>query len=127
MSTKLEGSGDVKTLIWNSKVFEPVWRYPVGPNPAATKAMLQAEYGTTAKRVEKVRINLRTAYGLVLGKHTDYLQSHLEGQVKWETTSNERDLLGLLKIVKSLSHKCDKDTEFDHIVYHTLLRRFMLF
>ena len=81
--TKLEGSGDVKTLIWNRKVFEPVWIYPVGPNPAATKAMLQAEYGTTAKRVEKVRINLSTAYGLVIGQCTNYLRSRIEEQVKW--------------------------------------------
>ena len=46
LSTKLEGGGDVKTLIRNKKVFEPAWLDPVGPNPAATKAMLQAEYGT---------------------------------------------------------------------------------
>ena len=68
MSTKLEGSGDVKTLIQNRKVFESAWLEPVEPNPAATKAMLQAEYRTRAKRVEKLRINLITAYGLVLGQ-----------------------------------------------------------
>ena len=68
MSTKIEGGGDVKMLIRNGKVFEPAWPEPVGPNPAATKAMLQAEYGTRAKRVEKLCINLRTEYGLVLGQ-----------------------------------------------------------
>ena len=40
--------------------------------------MLQAEYGTRSKRVEKLRINLSTAYGLVLGQCTDYLRSRLE-------------------------------------------------
>ena len=45
----------------------------------ATKAMLQAEYETRAKGVEKLRINLSTAYGLVLGQCTDYLRSRLEG------------------------------------------------
>ena len=44
----------------------------------ATKAMLQAEYGTRSKRVEMLRINLSTAYGLVLGQCTDYLRSRLE-------------------------------------------------
>ena len=73
LSTKLEGDGDGKTSIWNRKVSEPPWADPVGPNPEATKAMLQAEYGTRAKRVEKLRINLSTAYGLVLGQCTDYL------------------------------------------------------
>ena len=34
------GGDDVKTSICNGKVFEPVWPDPVGPNPAATKAML---------------------------------------------------------------------------------------
>ena len=89
--------------------------------------MLQAEYGTRSKRVEKLRINLSMAYVLVLGQCTDYLRSRLEGQEKWETTSNEWDLLELLKRVKSLLHKYDKDTEYHHIAYHTLLCRFMLF
>ena len=77
ISTKLESGGDVETLIRNGKVFEPTWPDPVGPNPAATKAMLQAEYGTRAKRVDKMRINLSTAYGLVLRQCTDYLRSRL--------------------------------------------------
>ena len=77
--------------------------------------------------MEKLRINLSTAYGLVLGQCTDYLRSRLEGQDKWEATSNERDLIGLLKSIKSLSHKYNEDTEYHHIAYHTLLRRFMLF
>ena len=47
-------------LIRNGKVFKPAWSYPVGQNTAATKAMLQAEDGTRAKRVEKLRINLST-------------------------------------------------------------------
>ena len=89
--------------------------------------MLQAEYGTRAKRMEKLRINLSTAYGLVLGKFTDYLRSRLERQERWEQTLNERDLLELIKIIKSLSHKYDEDTEYHHVVYHTLLCRFMLF
>ena len=127
LSTNLKGGSDVETLIRNGKVFEPVWPDPVGPNPAATKAMVQAEYGTRAKRVEKLRINLSTAYGLVLGQCTDYLLSRIEGQEKWETTSNERDLLRLLKSVKTLSHKYDDKTEYHHVVYCTLLHCFMLF
>ena len=91
----------------------------------ATKAILQAEYGTRAKSVEELRINLRITYGLVIGNFTDYLRSCLEGQDKWETTLNEQDL-GLLKIVKSLLHKYDEDTEYRYVAYHTLLRRFML-
>ena len=83
--------------------------------------MLQAEYGARANRVEKLRINLSTAYGLILGQCTDYLLSRLEGQDKWETTSNERDLLRLLKIVKSLLHKYDDEMEYHHVSYHTLL------
>ena len=71
-------------MIWNGKVFEPAWLDAVGPNPADTKDMLKAEYGTRAKRVGKLRINLSTAYGLVLGKCTDYLRSHLEVQERWE-------------------------------------------
>ena len=73
LRTKLEGDGDVETSIRNRKVFEPPWPDLVGPKPAATKAMLQAEYRTRAKRVEKLRINLSMAYGLVLGRCTDYL------------------------------------------------------
>ena len=67
LSTKLEGGGDVETLIRNRKVFEPAWPDLVGPNPAATKAMLHAEYGTRAKRVEKLHIYLSTEHSLVLG------------------------------------------------------------
>ena len=68
--TKIEGSGDVKTSIWNGKVFDPAWTDPVGTNQESTKDMLQAEYGTRAKRVEKLHINVRTAYGLVLRQCT---------------------------------------------------------
>ena len=107
LSTKIEGGGDVKTLIRNGKVFEPAWLDPVGPTPVATNAMLQALYGTRAKRVDKLRINLSTAYGLVPGQCAKYLRSRTEEKDKWETTSNEWDLLKLLKIVKYLSHKYD--------------------
>ena len=71
LSTKLEGGGDVKMSIRNGKVFDPAWPDPVGPNPAAIKAMLQVEYGMRAKRVEKLRINLSTTYILVLRECTD--------------------------------------------------------
>ena len=66
LSKKLEGSGDVETLIRNGKVFELAWPNPVRTTPEATEAMLRADYGTRAKRVEKLWINLSTAYGLVL-------------------------------------------------------------
>ena len=81
------------------------WLDPVGSRLDATKAMLQAEDRTRAKRVKKLRINLITSYGLVIGQCTNYLRSRIEGQEKWERTSNERDLLELLKSVKSLSQK----------------------
>ena len=94
---------------------------------AATKSMLQAEYGTRAKMMDKLWINLSTAYVLVLGQCTDYLRSHFEGQERWEQTSNEWDLLELIRSIKSLLHKYNKDTEYHHVACHTLLRRFMLF
>ena len=57
----------------------------------------------------------------------DYLWSCLKGLEKWETMLNRRDLLRLLKSVKSLLHRYYEDTEYHHVAYHTLLRRFMLF
>ena len=83
LSTNIEGGSDVETSIRNGKVIEPAWPDPVGPNPAATEAMLQAEYYMRVKRVEKLRINLSTEYGLVLGQFPDYLWSRIEGQEKW--------------------------------------------
>ena len=80
LSTNIEGGGDVKTLTWNRKFSELAWPNPVGPNPEATKAMLQAEYGTRAKRVEKLRVNLSTTYGLVIGKCIDYLRYNLDSK-----------------------------------------------
>ena len=50
LSMKLKGNSNVETSIRNRKVFNPAWPDPVGPNPAATKAMIQAEYGTRANR-----------------------------------------------------------------------------
>ena len=80
--TKLEGSSDAKTSIRNGKVFDPAWLDPVRPNAAATKSMLQAEYRTREKRVEKLSIDLRMSYGIVIGQCTDYMWSHLEVQEK---------------------------------------------
>ena len=77
--------------------------------------------------MEKLRINLSTAYGLVLGQCTDYLRSRLKGQERREQTSNEQVLLELIKSINSLLHKYDEDTEYHHIEYHTLIRCFMLF
>ena len=77
--------------------------------------------------MEKLRINIRIAYVLVLGQCTNCLRSQLDVQEKWERTSNKRDPLELLKSIKSLSHKYDKDTEYHHVAHHTLLRQFMLF
>ena len=51
----------------------------------------------------------------------------LEIKERREATSNKRDFLGLLKSIKSLSQKYDEYTEYHHVAYHTLLRRFMLF
>ena len=48
--------------IRNGEVFEPALPNPTGPNPEAVKAMLQAEYGTRAKRVDKLRLGLSTEY-----------------------------------------------------------------
>ena len=74
LSTKLVGGINVKTSSRDGKVFEPAWPEPVRLNPAAKNAMLQAEYGTGEKRVEKLRINLSTTYGLVIRQCTDYLR-----------------------------------------------------
>ena len=65
---------------------------------------------TREKRVEKLCTNLSTSYVLVLSQCTKYLQSLLERQEKWETTSNKVYLLKLLKSVKSLSHTYAEDT-----------------
>ena len=127
LSTNLEGGGNIKTLIWIGKFFETEWPDPVGPNPAAMKAVLQAKFRMRAKRVEKLRINLSKAYVIVLGQCTNYLRSRLEGQKKWEATTNERDLLGLIKIIQSFSQKYDEDTEYHHVASHTVLHCFMLF
>ena len=89
--------------------------------------MLRAEYGTRAKRVKKLRINLSTAYGLVLINCTEYLLSLIKVQEKWDITSNEQDLLEFLKSIKSFSHKYEEGTEYHHVAYHTLLCRFMIF
>ena len=110
LSTKLEGGGDVDTSIWNGKVFELVWTNPVGPTAEYIKAMLQVEYGTREKRLEKLRRNLSTEYGLVLGQRTKYLRSQIEGRDKWEEKSNKRNLLDIIKSIKYLLHKYDKDT-----------------
>ena len=40
--------------------------------------MLQVEHGTRTKSVEKLRINLGTAYGIVLGQCTDYMEVRRE-------------------------------------------------
>ena len=77
--------------------------------------------------MEKLRINLSTSYSLVLGQCTNYLRSWLNIKDNRERTYNERDLLKLLKGVKSLSQKHDEGTEYRHVVYHTLLCHFMLF
>ena len=84
LSRKLEGGGNVNTSIWNGKLFEPAWPDLVGPNPAATKAMLQTEYWTRANRVEELGINLSISYNLLIGKCTEYLRSRLKGQDRWE-------------------------------------------
>ena len=66
-----------------------------------------------------------TVLRLVTQSH--YLRSQIERQEKWETTSNERYLLKLLKIVNSLFHKYEKEMKYHNVAYHTILRRFMLF
>ena len=75
---------------------------------------------------KKFRINLSTAYGLVLGQCTEYLWSRLKVQEKWEAALNNQDLLGLLKIIKFLLQKYNEGTEYHHVAYHTLLHQFML-
>ena len=60
LSTKIKGGGDVETWIRNRKASETAWQNPLGPNPESIKAMLQAEYVTSAKMVEKLQLNLST-------------------------------------------------------------------
>ena len=63
----------------------------------------------------------------MLRQCTDYLWSRLEGQERWEHTSNEQNLLELINTIKSLSHIYDEDTEYHHVAYFTLFCQFMLF
>ena len=113
LNKNLESGGDVKTSIRNGKFFEPAWPDPVGPNPAATKSMLQAEYRTRAKRMEKLCINLSTAYVLVLGQCTDYLRSRLEWQEKCKRRQTSGTCLGYLK---ALSPCCTHTTKTQSII-----------
>ena len=106
LSTKIEGGSDVETSIRNGKVFKPASPDPFGLNMAATK---------------KLCINLSTAYDLVIRKCTNYLRLSLKGQGRYGATSNEWYFLGILKSIKSLSHKYDEDTKYHHVAYHTLL------
>ena len=57
---------------------------------------------------------------------THYLRSRLKDQERWEETSNERDLLRLIKIIKSLLQKYNDNTEYHHIAYHMLLCQLIL-
>ena len=66
LNTKLKGSGGVKMLIWNGKVFDTTWPNPVDPNQETMKAILQVEYIMHNKRVRKLWVHLSTTYGLVL-------------------------------------------------------------
>ena len=70
--------------------------------------MLQAEYRTQVNTVEKLWIYWSMEYRLVMGQCADYLQSQFKVQDKWEVTSNEWDLLALIKIIYSLLHKYDE-------------------
>ena len=99
-------------MIRNEKVFDPAWPELDETNPVAT---------------EKLHINLSTSCGLVLEQCTDHPRSRLEVQERWEEISNEQELIGLIKIIKSLSQKYDKNTEYHHVAYHMLLCQFMLF
>ena len=66
-------------------------------------------------------MNLSTANIQVIRQCTDYLKSRRESREKWEKTSNERNLLNVLKRVKSSSQEYNEDTEYLHVVYHTIL------
>ena len=79
LSTMFEGGGDKETSIRNERVFDPAWPDLVGPTPESAKAMLQAEYITQTKRVNKLWIKLSTSYGLVISECNNYLWLRLKG------------------------------------------------
>ena len=100
---------------------------PHQTKPGIKKEMLQPNYRTHTKRLEKLRVKLSTAYGMVPRQCTDYLRLKLEIQENWETMPNKRELLTLVRRIKYLAHNYDKDAEFHNVAYHTFLRRFMFF
>ena len=78
-------------------------------------------------RVEKLEGNMERAFTVILGQATPYLRAKLEALITWDAMRKAHDLMGLLKELKTLSHRFDESTSNHNVKYLLLLQRFYAF
>ena len=73
-------------------------------------------------RVKKLEGNMERAFTVILGQATPYLRAKLKALITWDAMRKAHDLMGLLKELKTLSHRFDESTSNHNVKYLLLLR-----
>ena len=76
-------------------------------------------------RVENLEGDMERAFTVILSQATPYLRAKLESLLTWDTMRKAHDLMGLMKELKTLSHRFDESTSNHNIEYLLLLQRFL--
>ena len=87
------------------KLAQPIIKIPedLAKNASETeKYVWKKEVDEYVKQKSYLKQNMKTLYALVWGQCTDIMKQRIEGTTEFETLSNERDGLGLLKTIKNM-------------------------
>jgi hypothetical protein len=98
--------GDIRWTIMNLKHFEE--EEPKDLETTTTtvkKRMFEKRVDEFIKRETKIKENCQSAYSLVLGQRTEYMQAKLEAVVGYVDMDSRSNLIELIKTIKGLSYQ----------------------
>jgi hypothetical protein len=128
MATTCTNGGDIQfTIEEGEKKDVPAPQAYTSGDDAMKAMVLSKRVSAWVFRVEKLEGNMERAFTVILGQSTPYLRAKLEALVTWDAMRKGHDLMGLLKELKTLSHRFDESTSNHNVEYHLLLQRFYAF
>ena len=91
---------------------DPTFTLPTKQNTGNSEIdtmLLAQEMQIYIKRKSMYRQNRETIYSVVLGQSTDAMKAKLESEASFKKISQDRDLVGLLKLMRDIAFNYESD------------------
>ena len=132
VGTEYRQGGDIRSTVENEVAPQiPIPPEPTVPDDAedlstAQKLIFKGQISEYIKREATLQQNMQRAYSLILGQCTELLRAKLKQSNDWALVSAAFDVLGLIRLIKSIVFKFD-DQKFLPVSLHQAKQNFYSF